>query len=149
MYQVVALIYRLVEPSGTGSECTTTLQRVGMALHASALWLPLGGVVGSEINQRPRYIHLVTVVSPRTEILDVGSLDPTVQEGEAVIHIFLLLSALFVSLFMGVEVTKLQAEDDQQDAKLMARVWTGDADDNSIFAEILMPAKLGSSLAGC
>jgi hypothetical protein len=26
---------------------------------------------------------------------------------------------------MGVEVTKLQAEDDQQDAKLMARVWTG------------------------
>ena len=91
----------------------------------------------------------MTVVSPRTEILDVGSLDPTVQEGEAVIHIFLLLSALFVSLFMGVEVIKLQAEDDQQDAKLMARVWTGDADDNSIFAEILMPAKLGSSLAGC
>ena len=45
---------------------------------------------------------------------------------------------------MGVEVTKLQAEDDQQDAKPMARVWTGVADDKSIFAGILMPAKLGS-----
>jgi len=70
------------------------------------------------------------------------ALDPTVQEGGRDPHFPFAFS--LASLFMGVEVTKLQAEDDQQDAKPMARVWTGVADDKSIFAGILMPAKLGS-----